>query len=69
MKHLIRALPWVGSVVALVTIGQAIRQKGVWKGSLHSALDAIPYLGGAKNLAEAVRGRDFLPDRPDLRKT
>ena len=68
-KRLIRSVPWVGGVVAIATIGQAIRQKGVWKGSLHSALDAIPYVGGAKNLAEAVRGRDFLPDKPDLRKT
>jgi len=36
------------------------------KGSLNTALDAIPYVGGVKNLAEAARGRDFLPD---LRKT
>jgi hypothetical protein len=62
-KRLVRAVPWVGTVVALATVGQAIRQKGLFKGSLHSALDAIPYVGGAKNLAEAVRGRDFLPDR------
>jgi hypothetical protein len=62
-RHLIRALPWVGSVVALVTLGQAIREKGLLNGSLHSALDAIPYVGGAKNLAEAFRGRDFLPDK------
>ena len=68
-KRLIRAVPWVGGVVALATIGQAIRQKGLLKGSLHSALDAIPYVGGAKSLAEAMRGRDFLPDRLDLRKT
>ena len=69
VKRLVRAVPWVGGVVALVTIGQAIRQKGLWNGTLHSALDAIPFVGGAKNIAEAVRGRDFLPDRPDLRKT
>jgi hypothetical protein len=62
-KRLVRAIPWVGTVVALATLGQAIRQKGLFKGSLHSALDAIPYVGGAKNLAEAVRGRDFFPDR------
>jgi hypothetical protein len=61
--RLIRAVPWVGAVVALATLGQAIRQKGLFKGSLHSALDAIPFVGGAKNLAEAVRGRDLLPDK------
>ena len=65
-KRVIRAIPWVGAVVAVATIGQAIRNKGLFKGSLHAALDAIPYVGGAKNLAEAARGRDFLPD---LRKT
>jgi hypothetical protein len=68
-RRLIRAVPWLGGVVALATIGQAIRQKGLLNGSVHSALDAIPYLGGAKNIAEAVRGRDFLPDKPYLRKT
>ncbi|HEX6164401.1 MAG TPA: hypothetical protein VFZ31_13615 [Vicinamibacterales bacterium] len=30
---------------------------------IHSGLDAIPFVGGAKNVAEAVRGRDFIPDR------
>jgi hypothetical protein len=65
-KRLIKAIPWVGGVVALAAIGTAIREKGLVKGTLNAALDAIPYLGTAKNLAEAARGRDFLPD---LRKT
>ena len=65
-KRLVRAVPWVGSVIALVMIGRTIRDKGVIKGSLNAALDAIPFVGSAKNLAEAARGRDFLPD---LRKT
>ena len=65
-KRLIRAVPWVGGFIALATVGRAIRDKGLLKGSLNTALDAIPYVGGVKNLAEAARGRDFLPD---LRKT
>jgi hypothetical protein len=33
------------------------------RGAIHSGLDAIPFVGGAKNLAELARGRDFFPDR------
>jgi hypothetical protein len=62
-KRLVRSIPWVGAVIALATLGSAIRKKGVLRGTLHSGLDAIPYVGGAKNLAELARGRDFLPDR------
>jgi len=62
-RRLSRSIPWIGGVVALATLGSAVRRKGVVRGALHSALDAIPYVGGAKNLAEAARGRDFLPDR------
>ena len=65
-KRVVRAIPWVGTVVALATIGKVVREKGLLNGSLNAALDAIPFVGGAKNLAEAARGRDFLPD---LRKT
>lgn len=61
-KRLVKAIPWVGGLFALAAIGTAIREKGLLKGSLHTALDAIPYVGTAKNLAEAVRGRDFLPN-------
>ena len=67
-KRLVRSVPWVGTVVAVLTLGKVIREKGLVRGSLNAALDAIPYVGGAKNLAEAARGRDFLPNRPDLRK-
>lgn len=40
-----------------------MRRKGVISGVLHSGLDAIPFLGTAKNVAELARGRDFFPDR------
>ena len=66
IKRLVRAVPWIGGVIALATIGRTIRAKGLFKGSLNAGLDAIPFVGSAKNLAEAVRGRDFLPN---LRKT
>ena len=62
-RRLTRALPWVGGAIALVTIGKAIRRKGVLGGTLHTTLDFIPFVGGIKTLAEMARGRDFFPDR------
>ena len=62
-KRLYRALPWVGALVALATLGTAIRRKGLLGGTLNTTLDFIPFVGGAKNLAEAARGRDFIRDR------
>ena len=56
-------MPWVGGVIALATFGSAIRNKGVLGGVVDTALDFIPFVGGAKNLAEAARGRDFIPAR------
>jgi hypothetical protein len=63
MRRLARSIPWVGGIIALATIGTALRRKGMVGGALHTALDAIPYVGGAKNIAELARGRDFFPDR------
>ena len=63
MKRLNRALPWIGGAIALVALGSAIRRKGFVGGTLHTALDFVPFVGAAKNLAEAIRGRDFFPDR------
>ena len=63
MGRLTRSIPWVGGIIALATLGRAIRRKGLVGGACHTALDAIPYVGGAKNLAEIARGHDFFPDR------
>ena len=63
IKKLVRAVPWVGAVVAAATIAQAMKRKGPFAGAIDSALDAVPFVGGAKNIAEAVRGRDFIPER------
>ena len=62
-RRVARAIPWVGGLVALVTVGTAIRRKGWLGGSAHTALDMIPFVGGAKNVAEAIRGRDFIRDK------
>jgi hypothetical protein len=63
-RRLTRSIPYIGAAIAIVTLGSAIRKKGFVRGLIHSGLDAIPFVGGAKNMAEAVRGRDFLRDRP-----
>lgn len=63
-RRLSRSLPWVGGLLALATIGRAVRRKGFLGGTLDTALDFIPFVGGAKNLVEAGRGRDFIPDKP-----
>lgn len=62
-RRLTRSIPWIGGIVALATLGSAVRRKGWVRGALHTALDAVPYVGGAKNLAEIARGRDFFPDK------
>jgi hypothetical protein len=62
-RRLYRSMPWIGSVVALITIGAAIRRKGWFGGTVDTALDFIPFVGGAKNIAEAARGRDFIRDK------
>src|SRR5688572_24468856 len=62
-RRLYRSMPWIGGLVALVTIGRAIRRKGFLGGTIDTALDFIPFVGGAKNMAEAARGRDFIRDR------
>jgi hypothetical protein len=63
MRRVGRSLPWIGTAVALFTIGSAIRRKGLFGGTLDSAINAIPFVGGMKNAAEVVRGRDFIRDR------
>lgn len=68
-RRLTRSIPWIGAFIAIATLGSAIRRKGVVRGALHTGLDAIPFVGGAKNLAEAARGRDFLADKQPRSRT
>jgi hypothetical protein len=62
--RLSRTLPWIGTALALLAVGSAIRRKGVVGGTVDTALNAVPYLGGLKTMAESARGRDFIRDRP-----
>jgi putative toxin of predicted polymorphic toxin system len=62
-RRLYRTMPWIGSVLAIVTLGKAVRRKGLVGGTVDTALDFIPFVGGVKNLAELGRGRDLIPDK------
>lgn len=62
-RRLARSLPWVGAAVAVATVASTIRRKGVISGTLDTGLNAIPFVGAAKNAVEMARGRDFFPDR------
>ncbi len=58
-----RSIPFFGSAIAIATLGAAIRQKGWLRGAADTALNAIPFVGGAKTAIEVTRGRDLLADR------
>lgn len=62
-RRLIRAIPWLGAAIAVMTLGSAIRRKGWVGGALDTALDFTPVVGTMKNMAEVGRGRDFIRDK------
>ena len=63
-KRVTRSLPWIGTAIALATIASTMKRKGVFRGAMDTGLNAVPFLGAAKNVVEIARGRDFFPDRP-----
>lgn len=63
IRRVSRSMPWIGAVVAIATIGAAVRRKGLIGGTLDTALDAVPGVGAVKNAFEAIRGRDFIKDK------
>lgn len=65
-RKLLRAIPILGAVIAAATLARAVRRKGMLGGTADTVLDFIPFVGGAKNAAEIVRGRDFIADRRGL---
>jgi hypothetical protein len=67
LRKMLRTVPYLGGLVAVATLGSAMRRKGAVRGAVHTVLDMIPYVGGAKIVAETVRGRDFFPDKAGTR--
>lgn len=61
-KRVAKTIPFGGTVVAVVLVGSDIKSKGVVNGIINSSIDAIPFVGLAKNAVEFARG-DFIPDK------
>lgn len=62
-RRMRRAVPVLGTVLAVATAGAAIRRKGFVRGLADTVLNATPFLGALKIGVEAMRGRDLLADR------
>jgi len=62
-RRLRRSIPILGTAIAVATIVSTVRRKGVVSGTLDTGLNAVPFVGALKNIAEVMRGRDFFPDR------
>ena len=62
-RRLGRSIPFVGALVALGTLGYAIRRKGWLGGTLDTGLSAVPFVGALKTAVEVARGRDIIADR------
>ena len=66
-KRAAKSVPYLGTAVAIGLIGQSIKRKGVVKGVVNSGLDAIPFVGTAKNVVELFTG-DLIPDKSGNRQ-
>jgi dipeptide/tripeptide permease len=61
-KRIGKAIPYVGTAMAIGLVGYDIKRKGALYGVLNSGLDAIPFVGLGKNVIEFFTG-DLLPDK------
>lgn len=61
-KRIAKTIPFGGTAVVIFLVGTDIKNKGVLRGVLNSGIDAIPFVGLAKNAVELFRG-DFIPDK------
>ena len=67
-RRLARSVPYIGTIVALATLGATVRRKGTFGGLADTGLNSIPFVGAAKNLIEVLHGEDFFPDRVAARR-
>lgn len=61
-KRFAKMLPFGGTAVVIALVGHDIKRKGLVKGVVNSGIDAVPFVGLAKNAVELFTG-DFLTDR------
>lgn len=62
-----KAVPYLGTVMAIGFVGYDIKKKGFVKGVINSGLDAIPFVGTGKNIIEFFTG-DLLSDKKEPKK-
>lgn len=62
-RRLGKSVPFVGAAVAVAYLAHSVRQKGLFGGLAHTALDALPVVGAVKNGIELFTD-DWFPDRP-----
>ncbi len=63
-KRVAKSVPYVGSALAIGLVGYNVRKKGLVRGVVDSGLDAIPFVGTAKNITEFFTG-DLIPAKED----
>ncbi len=63
-KRVAKSIPYVGTVMAIGLVGYDVKRKGIVNGVLNAGIDAIPFVGTAKNVVEFFTG-DLLPDKPE----
>ena len=61
-KRVAKMVPFGGTVIVVGLVGHDIKKKGLIKGVVNSSIDAIPFVGFAKNAVELFTG-DFIPDK------
>ncbi len=59
-KRVAKSVPYLGSVMAIGLVGYNVKKKGLFRGVVDSGLDAIPFVGTAKNITEFFTG-DLIP--------
>ncbi len=66
-KRAAKMLPFGGTVIVVGLVGHDIKKKGFVRGVVNSGIDAIPFVGLAKNAVELFTG-DFIPDKDNAKK-
>lgn len=68
LKRLTKPIPIIGTAVVIAFAIPVLRRKGMLKGGLDIALDAMPLVGSAKGIVEWFTG-DLVPDRASRAKS
>lgn len=63
-RRVARMVPFGGTVIVIGLVGHDVKRKGLVRGVVNSGIDAIPFVGFAKNAVELVTG-DFIPDKKE----